>query len=218
MGIWFFKILKDQCTQNYINQLILVKPLIKIAKEHCTNILKLSRCKWLPFHNVRHTLEVFENVKKIATYEGLSFEEQEPLLIASLFQDTGIAKLYMGHEYIGAANALEFLKMHHYPIEKIEVVIKCILATQIPQKPKSMAEKIMCDADLAYLAGPNAYEKSLALQKEWGLFLGSRQMDEEWKLQHLNFFENHYFFSRYGKSVLEANRIIDITPLEKSAI
>jgi len=43
-----------------------------LARQFCVSLLQGGRCGSLPFHNVRHTLEVFDHVRAIGMYEGLS--------------------------------------------------------------------------------------------------------------------------------------------------
>lgn len=45
--------------------------LVHIVKKHCLSLLQKSRCNNLPFHNTKHTIEVYENVMRIGIYERI---------------------------------------------------------------------------------------------------------------------------------------------------
>ena len=55
------------------------------------------------------------------------------------------------HEAQSAVLAEIFLRLHNVANEDIDAVKACILATQMPQKPVTLLDKIICDADLFHL-------------------------------------------------------------------
>jgi predicted metal-dependent HD superfamily phosphohydrolase len=83
------------------------------------------------------------------------------------------------------------------------VVKECILATKIPQTPKSKLSEIVCDADLDYLGRDDFFYISDKLQNEWinyGLISGDI---DEWNQIQINFMENHEYFTKTCKSINE---------------
>lgn len=129
-----------------------MRSIVEKVKEHCIQLLTRTNCPELLYHNVEHTLEVFENVQIIGRHEALTQYELDLIKIAALFHDTGVSLKYIGHEKISADNAEKFLNDLKVPKTDISQVVKCILATKIPQDPKSHLERIICDADLFHLA------------------------------------------------------------------
>src|SRR5680860_645392 len=83
-----FNFLKGFSRSNLLNE----------TYEYCMDFLETSRCKSLPFHSIEHTRDVFNYVKTIADYEEIFGSDLEPILIAALFHDTGMAEIYVNHE------------------------------------------------------------------------------------------------------------------------
>lgn len=190
--------------------------IIKKVKAHCFELFSSSRCNTFPFHNIRHTLDVFENVKTIGEYEGINKEEMEILKIAALFHDTGFSQAYNGHENLSINNAQAFLCKMNYSKENIENVVNCIKATKMPQNPNHILEKIICDADLFHLASPKYKTKNMLLRKEWSLLLDLTFTDEQWKTLNIDFFKNHEYKTSYGKSYLALRKLANIEKMETS--
>jgi len=146
--------------------------LLEKTKKHCTQILIESRCNQLAFHNSQHTKEVFNNAQQIGTHENLTQEDLEIVSLAALFHDTGNMDCFKGHEDVSAHKASEYLKNIGFEPGKIEKVVKCILATKMPQKPTNLLEEVICDSDLAHLGKENFIAKKQ---------IASRRMERAFK-------------------------------------
>lgn len=147
------------------------------------------------YHNIVHTIEVVEAVKKLSKLEGVSENEKEILLIAAWFHDTGYFHCCDGHEEQSSKYAKEFLMKESYPAEATEIVLNSIKATECPQNPKNKLEEIICDADLHHLGMPDMQKKSELLRKELDV-KGIKKADEvEWLKISLDFIKNHHFFT-----------------------
>ncbi|MCK7591340.1 HD domain-containing protein [Subsaxibacter sp. CAU 1640] len=188
---------------------------MKDIENYCLEILRKSRCRALPFHGIKHTVEVFENVLLIGGYENINDEEQEILNIAALFHDTGMSETYIGHEDVSANNAKTYLNEHSYPKEKIKRVLKCVKATKMPQNPKTLLECVMCDADLSHLASTNYLFKNELLRTEWANYMDLVFTDEEWYQLNLEFLINHTYHTNFGKTVLKEGKQRNIELLEQ---
>ena len=191
-----------------------MKDIVGQAKDFCADILKESKCKNFPFHNFLHTAEVYENVLKIGLYQGLEFENLEPILLAALFHDTGHAITYKNHEEQSALFAQNFLKNRKYSSDKISVVLNCINATRMPQQPNSTEEKILCDADLYHLGTDKFMSKNKALRKEWSEYLGIDNSDYDWNKSNMVFLKEHKYFTDYGNRILEYGKEKNILILQ----
>ena len=109
--------------------------------------------------------------------------------------------------------ALEFLKKHEYPEDKLKIVTSCILATKMPQKPQTLAEKIICDADL-YLLGLESYIfKNERLRAEWEEYFNLKYSEEEWYAINVEFLENQKYHTWFGKTVLNNRKDLNCTML-----
>lgn len=177
--------------------------IVSLTYDHCINFLENTRCKSLPFHSVEHTKDVYSYVKTIANYEEVFGSDLEPILIASLFHDTGMAQTYVDHEEQSVKYALEFLKEHEYPEDKLNIVTSCILATKMPQNPQTLAEKIICDADLYHLGLESYIFKNERLRAEWEEYFNLKYSEEEWYAINVEFLENQKYHTWFGKTVLK---------------
>lgn len=147
------------------------------------------------YHNIVHTIEVVEAVKKLSKLEGVSENEKEILLIAAWFHDTGYFHCCDGHEEQSSEYAKEFLMKESYPAEATEIVLNCIKATECPQNPKNKLEEIICDADLHHLGMPDMQKKSELLRKELDVKGIKKANEVEWLKISLDFIKNHHFFT-----------------------
>ncbi|WP_420603242.1 HD domain-containing protein [Flagellimonas sp.] len=192
-----------------------MKDILGLAKKHCVQLLTQSRCSELPFHNVMHTMEVYENVLKIGMHEKLDMDELEPVLLAALFHDVGNTITFMGHEGHSAHEAFSFLTKQKYPNDKITMVCNSIYATQIPQNPRNIYENILCDADLFHLGSKQYFVKCELLRREWFNFLQLDYSDQVWSITNIQFLSRHRFHTKYGKKILEPIKQENICLLKK---
>ncbi|MEX0289957.1 MAG: HD domain-containing protein [Flavobacteriaceae bacterium] len=186
------------------------------SRIHCLRILKSSPCRTMPFHNVRHTLEVFRNVKLICASEGIPKEDVETLLIAALFHDTGNSIRFKEHEALSASLAISFLEVQGYTPFKIRKVERYIKATKLPHQPKDYGEEVMADADLFHLGTAKFWERSEMLRTELSQFRGINYTDVAWNLENLSFLRDHTFFTTYGQCILDPVKRLNIKKLERT--
>lgn len=189
---------------------------LKKAMQHCKAMLRNSRCYSLPYHNMQHTLEVFQYARKISDYEKLSCEDKEMVSLASLFHDTGNSEIYKGHEKISAKKAHCFLSSLGYSEEKIERVKSCIVATQMPQTPSNKLEEVICDADLAHLGSNSFINCNRRLRLEWNKCFNKSFSDKEWLENNIIFLESHSYFTSYGKEILHPKKMKNLELLQEA--
>ncbi|MFN4763573.1 HD domain-containing protein [Gillisia sp. Q332] len=187
--------------------------IVSLTYDHCIDFLENTRCKSLPFHSVDHTKDVYEYVKTIANYEEVFGSDLEPILIAALFHDTGMAQTYADHEEQSVKYAMEFLKEQEYPEDKLNIVTSCILATKMPQNPQTLAEKIICDADLYHLGLESYIFKNERLRAEWEEYFNLAYSDEDWYAVNVEFLENQKYHTWFGKTVLKNRKDLNCTML-----
>ncbi len=178
----------------------------KKVADFCFQILTKSHCNQFPFHNVTHTEEVVSQVAILCNHLVISEEEQELIEIAAWFHDTGFRETYAGHEAISVKIATSFLEQNGYPSEKIQLIISCIEATKMPQRPSNLYAQILCDADVLHISQPQFFYRKLLLRREWELILNQYYADIEWHRLNLQFLHNHEFFTSYGKSILQEGK------------
>ena len=149
----------------------------------------------LYYHSPEHTIDVIESAERIAVSEGCSLEEISLLKLAALFHDTGYVKDMREHEKHGCEIAREMLSAKHVDTEKISIICEIIMATKIPQSPKTKLERIICDADLDYLGRTDYFPISENLHREFLAFEKIKN-DKDWiELQQI-FLQSHTYFTK----------------------
>lgn len=181
-----------------------------LAGRHIANLLIRELPSDLLFHNFQHTVNVVRGVRTICKNLGLSKEQKEILLLAAWFHDSGLTKTYKGHEVESQNLAKSFLEKHNYPEEKLSQVLACIGATQMPQAPTTLLEKVICDADLFHLSSMEYYHLQVLLLEEWRRVLNKDCTIAEWASENLTFLEEHHYWTTYGQDVLQAGKELNI--------
>lgn len=166
------------------------------------------------FHNVQHTRDVVHDAERIGRASNLSDEELQILLTAAWFHDVGYTETYDGHEAVGVQLAEEFLAAEGCAPDFVERVISCILATQMPQEPRNLVEKALCDADVANLGSDTFFEMSARLRQELKAIKGEIFTDDEWRAVCYGFCKFHRFHTEYGRKVLGAKQQENLRILE----
>lgn len=150
----------------------------------------------LYYHGYPHTIEVINNVKLIASHEGITPDDLYLLKMAALFHDMGFLEAYGGHELVGCRMAREYLSKENMPASQIEEICSMIMATKVPQTPSTLLEKIICDADLLYLGTDDFERTGNNLFKEL-LENNKIKSEREWNELQLNFLKKHHFHTNY---------------------
>ena len=150
--------------------------------------------KHLLYHDLGHTLDVYQCAESIARAEHVEGKELKLLLIAALYHDSGYLKQRKDHEEHSCNIAADALRSFNYSEADIEQVSKLIMATRIPQQPGSLAEQILCDADLDYLGRDDFAANGKKLYEELhaeGLIAN----EDEWNLTQIDFLKQHHYFT-----------------------
>ena len=195
---------------------MLVTPLLNEAQLYVLNLLRNQQMESLVFHNYAHTLQVIQAAFELAIHQNIAAAQQETLLLAAWFHDTGYRITYRGHEAESQKIAASFLRERHYPEEQVETVLDCINATKVAQAPQNLLEEIIRDADLFHLSAPD-YDTALQnLRQEWQLFLGKSASDYDWLIENLSFLNRHQYHTIYAKEHWQAGKLKNIERLKDS--
>jgi predicted metal-dependent HD superfamily phosphohydrolase len=181
-----------------------VAPIVEKAFVYVTDLIVERMPPTMLFHNLQHTLDVFEAVNEIIKHTTLTEDEHIILQLAALFHDTGYVFQYIGHEDISIAIAGTYLMQQGYHKGMYTPILDCIEATKIPQAPKNLLQQVICDADFHHFAKPNYFEYAGRLKKEWEVHLKRKYTDEEWSQLNIAVLTNHQYFTEYGKTVMQA--------------
>ena len=145
------------------------------------------------FHNLQHTLEVVSCVEKIVRAEKVAAADSGVLRTAALFHDAGYMFRYADNEALGAEFAVRELPRFGYSVDQIEQIRELILSTVFPQKPQTYFQRIICDADLFYLALPGAVARIADFRRELAA-LGMVHPDSVWWQMEWDFLHRQHFF------------------------
>lgn len=168
------------------------------------------------YHNFIHTAYTVNKAKEIMKNTPVSDEDQEKVLVALWFHDTGYIECAQNHEERSVEIMKSFLHQENYAENYIQDVEKLILATKISYEPKNLLEKIVKDADFSHFAGHDYNDISDALRKEWELTNVRCFSNEEWNAGNLDMLKNrHTYYTDYAKEHWEPLKKKNIKKIEK---
>jgi uncharacterized protein len=175
------------------------------AEAFVVSLLDQELSSTLLYHNTEHTLDVLDAAMKIAEAEQVSEKDIRLLRIAVLFHDAGFIHVYKNHEETGCEMVREYLPGFGFSKEQISKVCQMIMATKIPQNPKSLLDQIMADADLDYLGRQDVYHIAQRLHEEMRLH---KELPDEgrWIPFQVKFLEQHHYFTSYSRKWREPNK------------
>jgi predicted metal-dependent HD superfamily phosphohydrolase len=189
--------------------------LIRQAQRFAEDVFRDRAFVNRPFHNIEHTHDVVNAVLEIGPQSELTDDELESAVVAAWLHDVGYIDGAKDHEYNAAQKAKQLLERLGAPHKKQMEVTEAIMATKVPQQPKSIISKVICDADLYHLSSDQCEYKSGKLREEWAMIGDKKLTDEEWLRTNLEFMENHRFHTPYGQTVLQHGKKKNIKKLRK---
>jgi len=169
------------------------------AKAFILNKLRTELSEKLSYHGVHHTFDVLNVTEDICALDRISPYHTMLLKTAALFHDSGFVINNQNHEQLGCGIVRENLPRFGYTSEEIEMICGMIMATKIPQSPKTPLEEILCDADLDYLGRDDFYPIGRSLFEELKSF-NVLQTEEAWNRIQVGFLEKHSFFTETTKN------------------
>ncbi len=177
---------------NYIHKITMD---YKGAEKYILKRLEHELPENLYYHNFSHTLDVLESTVRYSIMEKIDEEGLILLKTAALYHDSGFLMKYSNNEDASVFIVQDALPRYNYDQEQVEIVKRMIFCTEIPQKPKTILEKILCDADLDYLGRNDFYMTGICLLREWNEN-GINTSLREWYIQELYFLQQHEYFTR----------------------
>ncbi len=170
--------------------------------------------KDIKYHDLKHTIDVVNQVEVIGKGEGVTDEEMLLLKTAALFHDFGFVLGYSDHEESGVKLAKEMLPNYGYSQEQIEKICELIYATKFPPNPENKLQEIICDADLDYLGRPDFLPVSIRLYEELFKFKQVKNI-KEWNKIQVGFLEKHQYFTETARKMREVNKNKQLEQLKK---
>lgn len=182
-----------------------IAPDFEKAEAFILETLQQELSSSLTYHGYHHTMDVMQAAMVIADEEHITDEERSLLRVGIAYHDSGFIHTYKLHEEKSCELAKEFLPAFGFTDLQIETVCNMILATKIPQSPKTKLECIICDADLDYLGREDVQAIAATLHKELNLHTGS--MDEKrWDEVQIHFLRHHHYYTTYSLTHRKQNK------------
>lgn len=170
----------------------------------------------LVYHNLSHTQSVVANASHIARHYKLNDKDFFIVSTAAWFHDMGyFIEDGSKHEQRGADAATHFLQSKAIDEETIQMVRKCIFATIIPQKPGSLLEQIVCDADLYHFGTTDFAERNKLMRKEAEWRKGNKIPKAIWRKETIAFMEAHHFATDYCVGLLQLKKEENLRKLKE---
>ncbi len=168
--------------------------LVLKSKEYIKDFLKDMENKWFFYHNLWHTLEVFDRATYLLEQENIDNYSKILTQIAALFHDSWLKIKQENHEYIGAELAEKFLVSNQIFLEEfpqndkaIQIIKNIIIATIPSKKPLNKLEGIIKDSDIDNLWRDDFIENTYKIKNETEYF-------QQEKISEKQRFKNVYKF------------------------
>ncbi len=159
--------------------------------------LKEKLSQYLIYHHWSHTQQVLEMAEYIARQEQVSEDDIILVKTAALFHDAGfISNISDEHEEESIRLAEKILPNYGYSKNEIKIISGMIQATKIPQKPKTLLECILADADLEYLGTDNFELIGNKLYQELK-YENPNLTIKEWNNIQIKFLQQHFYHTDY---------------------
>jgi len=166
----------------------------KAAEHYIIDKLSKELPCTLYYHGIEHTLDVLSAAENYAVMEHLNKEDLILLRTAALYHDSGFLVKYSSNEVASVEIISNVLPGFGYSDQQIDRISKMILTTELPQKPRNLPQKILCDADMDYLGRDDFYMIGIRLYREWNEN-GIPTTLREWYIQELYFLQQHEYFT-----------------------
>ncbi|MBV5314530.1 MAG: HD domain-containing protein [Prolixibacteraceae bacterium] len=171
---------------------------------------------YLTYHDANHTRYVLEKTILIAEKEKVSDHELFLLKVAALYHDTGYLKSSENHETESCRIATQDLAELGFVETEIDQICNMIMATKIPQQPKSNIEGILADADLEYL-GTSEFDvisdKLLTELKHFRPELTTNQ----WLSMQIDFISKHKYHTEYCQTHYKSTKLKNLEKIQEKA-
>ena len=172
---------------------------------------------FLTYHSPRHTEYVIEQAEFIGINEKVSQSDLFLIKVGALLHDIGFIRQYKNHEEAGCDIAIEFLKEFSMSPEYIALVCGMIMATKIPQTPKTLNEMILADADLEYLGTSHFHPVSEMLYQEMHYMDPDLDRTGYQRIQ-IDFLSKHSYHTSFCRQHREIQKQIHLRQLQDDLV
>lgn len=173
--------------------------IVSKTEEYATELLSKNLESNYLYHNLRHTQRVVKSTKELLNFYNLKNEENDAILIASWFHDTGYTQSTTNHEEHSCKIAQEFLENLGCNEQLIKTVSTLIMATKMGEDPKNLPEQIIKDADCSHFAQQSYIDTSELLREELTQLGVAKYSRKEWRNQNIQLLRtDHKYYTDYA--------------------
>jgi len=184
------------------------------AIQHILDKMSNELSDELHYHSIEHTHEIMESARKIGIAEGLNDMELSLLATAAAYHDSGFLISVNDHEEKSTEVVADLLPDFGFSASQIRQIQNMIIATRIPQQPKDLLSKVLCDADLYYIGTDSFFETGEKLYEEFSI-QGVVNNRQDWIALQIRFLESHHYFTQTAKTSCDAPKQKHLEELKK---
>lgn len=174
--------------------------IVQEAEHFVSNLLEKQLDSKFAYHNLKHTQRVVKSTQELLSFYELTENEQEQLLLAAWFHDTGYTKGVANHEANSCIVARNFLTKNNYSNEGIDTICDWIMATQRYHEPSGLHQEILRDADASHFSQKSYWETTDFLKEELEDLGIATYTAKAWRDENIKMFRNeHEFYTSYAK-------------------
>ncbi|MGB0930646.1 MAG: Pycsar system effector family protein, partial [Chitinophagales bacterium] len=188
------------------------------AKEQVNQLFKEQSSAKLVYHTYNHILEILAVSEEIAAHYKLSDSDKELLLLAGWFQNTGYLFDYKNHEEESLKIFKDFATKQEFSEENTQRVLQLIRSTSLEERPESLLEEILHDANLIHTGQKDFFRKGTLLRIEREQFLKESFTAAEWEKIELDFLLHNEFFTQYAVENYSNRRAKNIKKQHKNLL
>ena len=186
---------------------------VAAAIEYASGRLRNELDPRLTYHDLAHTADnVVPAVATLAAAEGITGRDAQRLTVAAWFHDLGYLVRYDHNEPDAAALAAETLPGLGFTDDDVAAIAQSILATEVPQRPTTLAAQVLADADLFVLGTDGFAAQHRALQQELAAF-GRPYSDEEWLRAQIRFLAEHRYWTASARRLNDRTKAANLARL-----
>ena len=189
--------------------------LVQEAGNYVTKLMEDKLPDTIEYHSIDHVKYVVDSSEFIGKRCGLSEDEINIVKLCAWFHDIGFIITPENNEEESAEIADEFLIQKGIDDTIIKQVKNCILATCIPQQPKDLISRVLCDADLKHLSEDNYFEWIENLRKELINISGEKISKRKFHSMSVKFFQRHEYHTDFAKKKLQPKKEKNLQLLQK---
>ena len=182
------------------------KPDFARAQEYALGRLARELPPNVFYHSLPHTRDdVLPAAERLAALAGVNADDLLLLRTSALYHDIGFVERRAGHEDAGARIVAEVLPEFGYTAGQVTSIRGMILATKLPQSPRTWLEEITADSDLDVLGRQDYMSRGEALRAELAT-IGAVMTTEQWFQNQLQFIEGHRYFTAVARALRDGQK------------